>query len=71
MARLKLNNPENDQSPILIAAFAALGKIGSAKSIKFIANFTKGKSPVAAEAQKALTFIESRQVKNAAVQATG
>ena len=29
MARLKLNNPENDQSPILIAAFAAPGASGS------------------------------------------
>ncbi len=71
MARLKLNSPENDQTPILIAAFAALGKIGSAKSSEFIANFTKGKSPVAAEAQKALKFIEARQVKNQAAQAAG
>jgi HEAT repeat protein len=71
MARLKLNNPENDQTPILIAAFAALGKIGSAKSGEFIANFTKGKSPVTIEAKKALKFIEARQLKNQAAQAAG
>jgi len=71
MARLKLNNPENDQTPILMAAFAALGKIGSAKSGEFIANFTKGKSPLAVEAQKALKFIEARQVKNQAARAAG
>jgi len=71
MARLKLNNPENDQTPILMAAFAALGKIGSAKSGEFIANFTKGKSPLAFEAQKALKFIEARQVKNQAARAAG
>ncbi len=71
MARLKLNNPAIDQTPILVAAFATLGKIGSAKSSEFIANFIKGKSPTAVEAQKALRLIESRQMKKSAAQATG
>jgi HEAT repeat protein len=71
MARLKLNNPENDQTPILMAAFAALGKIGTAKSSQFIAQFTKGKSPLAAEAEKALKFIEAREARNSAARAAG
>jgi HEAT repeat protein len=71
MARLKLKNPATDQTPILLAAFATLGKIGSARSSELLSNFTKGKSPVAAEAKKALKLIESRQVKKTAVQATG
>jgi HEAT repeat protein len=71
MARLKLNNPANDQTAILVAAFATLGKIGSAKSIEFLVNFTKGRSPIVVDAQKALKLIQSRQLKNSAVQATG
>ena len=71
MARLKLKNPATDQTPILLAAFATLGKIGSARSSELLSNFTKGKSPVAAEAKKALKLIESRQVKKTAVQAAG
>jgi hypothetical protein len=71
MARLKLSNSATDHSAILVAAFATLGKIGSSKSNEFITKFTKGKSPIAAEAQKALKLLESRQVKNAAVQAAG
>ncbi|MCP4630847.1 MAG: hypothetical protein GY850_46165 [bacterium] len=71
MARLKLGNSATDQSAILIAALATLGKIGSSKSNEFITKFTKGKSPIAAEARKALKLIESRQVKNSAVQAAG
>jgi hypothetical protein len=71
MARLKLNNPAIDETPILLAAFATLGKIGSERSCEFLSNFTKGKSPIAVEAQKALKVIESRLVKNSAAQATG
>jgi HEAT repeat protein len=71
MARLNSINSTTDQSAILVAAFATLGKIGSSKSNEFIAKFTKGKSPIAAEAQKALKSIESRQLKNSAVQAAG
>ena len=71
MSRLKLSNSKVDHSTILIAAFSALGKIGSSKSCEHIAKFTKGKTPVAAEAQKALTLIESRQLKSSAAQATG
>jgi hypothetical protein len=71
MARLKLNNPVTDTTPIILAAFATLGKIGSERSCEFLSNFTKGKSPIAVEAQKALKVIESRLAKNSAVQATG
>jgi hypothetical protein len=71
MARLKLNNPAIDETPILLAAFATLGKIGSERSCEFLSNFTKGKSPIAVEAQKALKVIESRLVKDSAAQATG
>lgn len=71
MARLKLKNPATDQTPILVAAFATLGKIGSARSSELLSNFTKGKSPVAAEAQKALKLIESRLVTKPTAQATG
>jgi hypothetical protein len=45
--------------------------VGSAKSCEQIAKFTRGKSPIAAEAQKALKSIESRQAKNAAAPAAG
>ncbi len=69
MKRLKLNNPKADQSAILIAAFATLGKIGSQKSSDFLTKFAKGKSSVAIEAQKALKHIESRHLKSAAVNA--
>jgi HEAT repeat protein len=71
MARLKLKNPATDQTPILVAAFATLGKIGSARSSELLSNFTKGKSPVTAEAQKALKLIESRLVTKPTAQATG
>jgi len=71
MARLKLNNPAIDQTPILVAAFATLGKIGSEKSVEFLVNFTKGRSPISVDAQKALKLIQSRQMKNSAAQATG
>jgi HEAT repeat protein len=71
MARLKLDNPANDQSAILVAAFATLGKIGTMKSIEFLTNFAKSRSPIAVDAQKALKLIESRQMKNPAAQATG
>jgi hypothetical protein len=71
ITRLKLSNPKADQSVILLAAFATLGKIGSAKSGEYLAKFSKGKSPIAAEAQKALQLIESRQLKNSAAQAAG
>jgi HEAT repeat protein len=70
MNLLKLSNPRTDQSTILVAAFAALGKIGSAKSTKLLPKFTKGKSPIAVEAQKAIKLIESRQQQNSAAQAT-
>jgi len=69
ITRLKLSNPKTDQTTILVAAFATLGKIGSAKSGEYMAKFTKGKSAIAVEAQKALTMIASRQVKNPAAQA--
>lgn len=71
MARLKLKNPVTDQTPILVAAIATLGKIGSAKSTEFIVNFTKGRSPIAVDAHKALKLIESRHMKNSAAQAAG
>jgi HEAT repeat protein len=71
LARLKSINSTTDQSEILVAAFATLGKIGSSKSMEFIEKFTKGKSQIAIEAQKALKLIESHQVKKSAVQATG
>jgi HEAT repeat protein len=71
MSRLKLSNFANDQSAILISSLATLGKIGTSKSFEFIAKLTKGKSPIAAEAQKALKQIESRQVTNSDVPATG
>jgi hypothetical protein len=71
MARLKLDNPANDQSAILVAAFATLGKIGTVKSVEFLTNFAKSRSPIAVDAQKALLSIESRQMKNPAAQATG
>jgi hypothetical protein len=71
MARLKLDNPANDQTAILVAAFATLGKIGTVKSVEFLTNFAKSRSPIAVDAQKALKLIESRQMKNSAAQATG
>jgi len=71
MARLKLNNPVTDKTPIILAAFATLGKIGSERSCEFLMNFNKGKSPIAVEAQKALQLIQSRAVKNLAAQAAG
>jgi hypothetical protein len=63
MNRLKLSNPRPDQSTLLMAAFSALGKVGSLKSCEHIAKFTRGKTPIAAEAQKALKLIESRLEK--------
>lgn len=71
MNRLKLHTSKADQSAILLAAFATLGKIGSAKSSKFLAKFTKGKSAIAVEAQKALELIENRHLKSAAAKAAG
>jgi len=69
ISRLKLSNAKGDQTTILVAAFATLGKIGSTKSSDYIAKFSKGKSAIAVEAQKALQLIESRQLKNSAAQA--
>jgi len=69
ITRLKLQNPKTDQTPILVAAFGGLGKIGSAKSNAFLAKFVKGKSAIALEAQKALKSIEDRQLKSAATRA--
>ena len=69
ITRLKLQNPKNDQTPMLVAAFATLGKVGSAKSNAYLAKFVKGKSVIAVEAQKALKLIEARHVKPAATQA--
>ncbi|CAB1064973.1 ClpB protein [Olavius sp. associated proteobacterium Delta 1] len=71
MNRLKMKNSKADQSAVLLAAIVTLGKIGTAKSSEFLVNLTKGKSPMAVEAQKALKLIESRQVKDSAAQATG
>lgn len=69
ITRLKLQNPKTDQTPMLLAAFAALGKVGSAKSNDCLTKFIKGKSAIALEAQKALKLIEARQLKSAATQA--
>ena len=66
MARLKLNNPETDQTPILVAALSALGKIGSVKSTEFMTTFAKSRSPLAVDAQKALKAIEAREIKSSA-----
>lgn len=63
MQRLKMRNPKSDQSSILMAAIATLGKIGSSKSSEFLKKFSKGKSALALEAQKAKKLIESRQMK--------
>jgi hypothetical protein len=69
ITRLKLQNPKTDQTPMLVAAFVALGKVGSAKSNDCLAKFVKGKSAIALEAQKALKLIEARNVKTAVTQA--
>jgi len=66
MARLKLNNPETDQTPILVAALSTLGKIGSVKSTEFMTTFAKSRSPLAVDAQKALKAIEAREIKSSA-----
>ncbi|UCD80914.1 MAG: HEAT repeat domain-containing protein [Desulfobacterales bacterium] len=67
--RLKLQQPKTDQTPILLAAFTTLAKIGSEKSNACLTKFAKGKSAVALEAQKALKQIEARHMKTAAAQA--
>jgi HEAT repeat protein len=69
ITRLKLQNAKTDQTSMLLAAVAALGKVGTAKSNNCLAKFVKGKSALALEAQKALKSIEARQVKSAAAQA--
>jgi hypothetical protein len=69
ITRLKLQNPKTDQTPILVAAFGALGKVGSAKSNAFLAKCGKGKSAIALEAQKALKSIEARHLKSATTRA--
>jgi HEAT repeat protein len=69
MNRLKMKSANADHSAVLLAAIVTLGKIGTSKSSDFLVNFTKGKSPMAVEAQKALNLIEARQVKNSAAQA--
>ena len=71
MSRLKFSNFTNDQSAILISSLATLGKIGTSKSFEFIAKLSKGKSPIAAEAQKAMKLIEARQANKSAAQAAG
>jgi hypothetical protein len=71
MSRLKLSNFANDQSAILSSSLATLGKIGTSKSFAFLAKLTKGKSPIAAEAQKALKLIEARQASKPAAHAAG
>ena len=60
ITRLTKKNPDEDQTTLLNAAFAALGKIGSSKSSALLANFSKGKSPIALEAQKAMQMIAGR-----------
>ena len=66
ITRLKLQYPTPDQTTVLTAAFATLGKIGSAKSSNHLAKLAKGKSAIALEAQKAIKLIEARQMKTAA-----
>ena len=66
ITRLKLQHPSTDQTTILTAAFATLGKIGSAKSNDHLVKLAKGKSPIAIEAQKAIKLIEARHMKPAA-----
>ncbi|MBT8364824.1 MAG: hypothetical protein KJP23_08970, partial [Deltaproteobacteria bacterium] len=70
MQRLKMKNPKSDQSTVLMAAIATLGKIGSSKSSEFLKKISKGKSALALEAQKALKIIDSRQMKEAESQAS-
>jgi HEAT repeat protein len=60
ITRLTKKNPKEDQTTVLIAAFGTLGKIGSSKSGEFLADFSKGKSTIALEAQKALQLIAGR-----------
>ena len=71
MRRLKLNSPKADQSTILHAAFATLGKIGSEKSGEYLTKFVKGKSTISVEAQRALKSIEARRLKRPAAKAAG
>lgn len=66
ITRLKLQYPTPDQTTILIAAFATLGKIGSAKSNDQLAKLAKGKSAIALEAQKAIKLIAARHTRTAA-----
>ncbi|MBW2429966.1 MAG: hypothetical protein JRF56_13470 [Deltaproteobacteria bacterium] len=70
MQRLKMKNPKSDQSTVLMAAIATLGKIGSSESCEFLKKISEGKSTLALEAQKALKLIESRQMKEAETQAS-
>ena len=63
ITRLTKKNPKEDQTTVLVAAFTTLGKIGSSKSSELLENFSKGKSTIALEAQKALQMITSRSVK--------
>jgi hypothetical protein len=60
ITRFTKKNPKADQTTLLFAAFATLGKIGSSKSSELLADFSKGKSTIALEAQKALQVIAGR-----------
>lgn len=60
ITRLTKKNPKEDQTTLLVAAFTILGKIGFSKSSELLANFSKGKSTIALEAQKALQLIAGR-----------
>jgi HEAT repeat protein len=60
ITRLTKKNPKEDQTTLLVAAFSILGKIGFSKSSELLENFSKGKSTIALEAQKALQLIAGR-----------
>ena len=63
--RLKKSD-ETDQNPILSAAIATLGKIGTPKSETFLTNLASSKTPHAEPAQKALNDIRLRYAKQPA-----
>jgi hypothetical protein len=60
ITRLTKKSPKEDRSTLLVAAFATLGKIGSSISSELLADFSKGKSAIALEAQKAQQLIADR-----------
>jgi len=68
MKRLKGKGSNADQSIVLAAGIAALGKIGSSQSSQFLKEITTGKSALAGEAQKALISIEARHLEKAETQ---